>query len=81
MGDYPLSNPGGGIPTSTPSSMYASYQPDPGATETTQELAVSDDMRQLAALDDIESTVDIDHAVPSQLPPFLGLPGSPTKKA
>jgi hypothetical protein len=81
MGDYPLSNPGGGIPSSTPSTMYAHYQPDPGATETTQELAVSDDMRQLAALEDIESTVDIDHAVPSQLPPFLGLPGSPTKKA
>ncbi|MBK8940410.1 MAG: hypothetical protein IPM79_23040 [Polyangiaceae bacterium] len=44
--------------------------------ENTQELALPD-MSHLAQLDDMEQTVDIDHAALSGLPPFLG----PNKKA
>ncbi|HTJ83633.1 MAG TPA: hypothetical protein VL400_18065 [Polyangiaceae bacterium] len=74
MGDYPISTPQPGLPTSQP--MYAQYQTQ--SQEQTQELHVSPDLHELAALEDVEQTVDIDHAAISALPPFLG---NTTKKA
>jgi len=51
--------------------------PSPSSSEKTTEFGVSPDLRELAQLEDVEMTMDIDHAASSALPPFLG----PSKKA
>ncbi len=55
----------------------ADLPPSGDGSETTQQFGVSADLKQLANLDDVEQTVDIDHVSGAQLPPFLG----PSKKA
>ncbi|MFO0549289.1 MAG: hypothetical protein U0271_12930 [Polyangiaceae bacterium] len=47
------------------------------SAEKTTEFGISPDMRQLAQIEDVEQTVDLDSVALSALPPFLG----PNKKA
>lgn len=60
----------------TPGVSAAGYETPASPAENTQELSLPD-LSHLAQMDDMEQTVDIDHAALSALPPFLG----PNKKA
>lgn len=86
LGDYPMSSGGsqyasadydyGSSFADPPTSDLPGFPPAQPSSETTQEIGFSH-LQQLAGIDDLEQTVDIDHAAPSVLPPFLG----PSKKA